>query len=45
MQEASFKTKDAERREYKQKHGIMTQEERDQIMKANAGKARPESGN
>jgi hypothetical protein len=45
MQEGSFKIKDAERREYKSKHGIMTQEERDALMKANAGKARPESGN
>lgn len=45
MQETSFKTKDAERREYKQKHGIMTQEERDAIMKANAGKAKSDGGN
>jgi hypothetical protein len=29
----SLKTKDAERKAYKEKHGIMTQEEREAIMK------------
>ena len=33
-----MKTKDTERRAYKEKHGIMTQEERENMMK-NAAKA------
>lgn len=32
----SLKAKDAERRVYKEKHGIMTQEERDAMMKNQA---------
>lgn len=31
--EAHLKKKDAERKEFKSKHGIMTQQERDAIMK------------
>lgn len=31
--EASLKTKDSERKQYKEKHGIMTQEEREKMMK------------
>lgn len=29
----SLKTKDTERKQYKEKHGIMTQDERDRMMK------------
>lgn len=32
----SLKTKDAERKAYKEKHGIMTQEEREAMMKRQA---------
>eukprot|EP01038_Epipyxis_sp_PR26KG_P009205 gene9205-12415_t len=32
--DATLKTKDNERREYKEKHGIMTQEEREAMMKS-----------
>lgn len=34
--DASLKIKDSERRAYKDKHGIMTQEERDARLKAQA---------
>ena len=30
--EASLKTKDSERKQYKEKHGIMTQEERENVL-------------
>jgi hypothetical protein len=32
----SLKTKDAQRKAYKEKHGIMTQEERENMMKKQA---------
>ena len=34
--DGTLKTKDSERRAYKEKHGIMTQEERENMMKSAA---------
>ena len=34
--EATLQSKDEERRTYKEKYGIMTQEERDRILKSQA---------